>query len=48
MCVTVEIDGDGIDWLIAKPQTLDERNASNRHEIGAAISRAIAISSRNK
>jgi hypothetical protein len=46
MLVTVEIDAVGIEWLIKQPRTLDERDASNPHEIGAAIARAIKISSR--
>jgi hypothetical protein len=47
MAVTVEIDSVGIDWLIKVARCLDERDAQDPREIGAAISRSIAVSSRN-
>ena len=48
MVVTVEADDAGIDWLIRHPQTLNERDAGNPREVGAAIARAIEISSHLK
>ncbi len=39
MVVEVEVDGAGINWLVHGPRTLDERNAGDPHEVGAAIAR---------
>jgi hypothetical protein len=47
MAVTVEIDCVGIDWLIKVARCLDERDAQDPREIGTAISRSIAVSSRS-
>jgi hypothetical protein len=46
MAVTVEVDDLGIEWLIKTVRVLSEADADKPHEVGAAISRSIKMSSR--
>ena len=47
IAVIVEIDGTGIDWLVRKARCLAETHAGDPREVGAAITRAIAVSSQS-
>jgi NaMN:DMB phosphoribosyltransferase len=47
MVVKVEVDALAIDWLVNTARCLDEERAMDAREIGAAITRAIAVSSRS-
>ena len=47
IAVIVEIDGAGIDWLVRKVRCLAETHAGDPREVGAAITRVIAVSSQS-
>lgn len=47
IAVMVEIDGTGIDWLVRNARCLAETHTGDPREIGAAITRAIAVSSQS-
>jgi hypothetical protein len=46
IAVSVEIDAVGVQWLIAVARCLAEADAADPREIGAAVTRLIAVSAR--